>query len=300
MGIGEWAALGAALMWAAASMLWSRIPLSAFAMNLFKSLFGCVVVLLLILLVPSGSGKPVFSADGRAWLWLGASGLVGIFLGDTVYFRSIQILGPRRALMLASTAPLFAALFGWMLAAENVSGRGMLGLTLAVTGVIAVVAGRQSGEVGPLPFPGLTRHGIGLGVLAAVCQALGGAMSRLGMENCGPLEATWIRLVVALAAILMVAAWRRETVPLWKGIGTPANLKLLVPAATMGTCLGITLYQIAFKHSPTATVTTLTATSPLFAIPLVWLVFGQPTSRQSVYWTLLAILGIHLLVTGTG
>lgn len=297
MGAGELAALGAAAMWAIASLLWSRIPLSAIGMNLFKNLFGLSVALLQLGLLAIWFREPLFMAPGRAWIWLGLSGLVGIVLGDTVYFRSIQILGPRRALMLASTAPLFAAGFGWIVAGEQVSGRGLVGLGLAVAGVIAVIAERRDAQEGSSRTPREWRWAVLLGVLAAVCQALGGAISRSVMETCRPLEATFIRLSVAGFATLAVVGLRGDAADIGRGICQPANLKRLIPAATIGTCLGIWFSQIAFKYSSTATVTTLTATSPLFAIPLVWFFTGQKVSLRALLWTSLTVFGIYLLMS---
>ena len=109
MGIGEWAALTSALLWTISSMLWGRIRLSALSLNLCKNIIGVVLVSMQLLLLIAFAGRPGLEAPLRSWCWLSLSGLVGIVIGDTFYFRCLQILGPRRALMLATTGPIFSA-----------------------------------------------------------------------------------------------------------------------------------------------------------------------------------------------
>lgn len=82
--IGHIAALTAALFWALATLLYSNAGshLSAAQLNLVKGVVACPLLALAAVL----TGQ-LLSFDGStaAWLLL-ASGVIGITLGDTLYF----------------------------------------------------------------------------------------------------------------------------------------------------------------------------------------------------------------------
>ena len=93
-GLGEIAALTAALLWTSSSILWGRIHLSALGINLCKNVIGTAMVAFHLLFLYGLTDRAAFlEAPPSSWFWLGVSGLVGVVLGDTLYFRSLQILG---------------------------------------------------------------------------------------------------------------------------------------------------------------------------------------------------------------
>ena len=165
MGIGEWAALAAALMWTCSSMIWGRINLPALTLNFFKNWIGVVLILIHLVVLGLISGEALFSAPPELWGWLAISGIVGIVIGDTFYFRSLQILGPRKALMVATTAPLFSAILASLLLNESLAYTAMLGVVMTVAGVVVVVADRKATKEAPGLMPGKASLGAVLGVL---------------------------------------------------------------------------------------------------------------------------------------
>ena len=57
-------------------------------------------------------GRLVPDVPERPCALLALSGVIGLTLGDAAYFGAMAILGVRRALLLLSTAPVFAAIGG--------------------------------------------------------------------------------------------------------------------------------------------------------------------------------------------
>ena len=306
MGYGELMAMGAAACWALSSVIYARARLSAWTINFAKNILGIIIVFinLWLLWLITGQGFLVFS--GEAWFYLVISGLIGIALGDTCYFRSLQILGPRRSLVVATTAPIFGAVFGWMWLDEILSAGSMLGIVIAIVGISMVVLEKRARVEAPNLYPGKERTGILLGLIAAVCQAAGGAISKLGMRECTALEATFVRLLAAVVVALIIfgATKRLRSTVLRSGglrstvqdILKPDNFKKLAPAAALGTWLGIWFSQIGFKYADVAIATMLMSTSPLFAIPLVRMFDGHSISLRAVIWTAVAIVGITFAV----
>jgi EamA-like transporter family. len=64
-----------------------------------------------------GQPYPVY-ADGKAWLWLGLSALVGYVFGDWCLFNSYLAIGARFGQLFMTLAPPMAAIAGWAMLGE--------------------------------------------------------------------------------------------------------------------------------------------------------------------------------------
>ena len=302
MGIGEWAALGAALMWTISSMFWGRIRLTALGINLCKNILGTILVGIHLMFVIVWSGQSYQFAPVQSWFWLSLSGLVGVVIGDTLYFRSLQILGPRRALIMATTGPIFSAVLGWFFLREALLYWAVIGILMTVGGIAVVVADRKAIGEAPGIIPGRMRMGIFTGLLGALCQAVGGVLSKLGMrdehghEICNALEATFIRLLVAAILTTVFVVMQKQLLAIGRSAIQKSTLKLLFWGTALGTWLGIWFSQIAYNYSDVAVAQTLLSTCPLFAIPIVWYVDKNRVTLYSIIGTIIALVGIALVV----
>lgn len=342
MGIGEYAALGAALLWTVSSFLWGHVKLNAVELNICKNFVGAflicghVAVMLLLALFWAGdanqtsnpsAGESALSvsndlaerqqastgsigarddsdeireepfrlkASWMAWGWLTLSGVIGIVIGDTFYFRSLQILGPRRSLMVATTSPVFALLSGWMILSETLLGIQLLGIALTIFGVMVVIGDKRGEQEALQLFPGRQMAGVWMGVAGAICQGVGATISKLGMEvdDCSPLEAAMIRILVAAIGSVVILVSRKKAISFAKKFFKWELILQLIPPAAIGTWLGIWLSQIAFKETEVGIAQTLVSTSPLFAIPMVYFYQGHKTSAIAIVGTVIAILGV--------
>ncbi|MEZ6095091.1 MAG: DMT family transporter [Pirellulaceae bacterium] len=297
VGLGELAGLGAALFWAVSSMIWGRIPLTALGINLAKNVLGAAILFLHLLVLAIVLNRPLVAADIDSWKWLALSGLIGIALGDTFYFRSLQTLGPRKSLMVASSAPIFAALLNWWVLKNTVLPLGMLGIGLVILGVVLVVADRKAKKEFAHLQSGEYFRGIIFGILGALCQALGLLFSQFGMQNCGALEASFIRILVSATMIVCSYIAIGKFKPVAKKIIERKNIIWILPATAMGTWLGIWFSQVAVKHADLATAQTLMATSPLFAIPMAILFYRERPTLVSFLGTVIGIAGIYFVVS---
>ena len=302
MGIGELSALTAAALWAASSLFWSSFRLAAWEMNLCKSLLGAAMVLLHLMVVAHWYDLPVFHAEIRAWVLLGFSGLVGLAIGDTFFFRSLQILGPRRALMLATTSPIFVAALGWTLLGERLLSLTIVGILVAIFGVVIVLSDRKASLEQPNLMPGTLSSGIFTGTMASLCQAIGIVFSKWAMRGsdgealCDPMEATFIRLLLSGIMILAVVLLRSKLVSMLTVIRSEKIFWRLMAGTALGTWLGIGASMIAISHTDAAVAQTLMATCPLFAIPILWIVKKQPATLIAICGTIISILGVGLVV----
>src|SRR5262245_66039180 len=77
-------------------------------------------------------------ASWPAVVALALSGMIGFIFGDSFAFRSIVILGPGRASLLASTAPLFTTALAWPILHQHPGPLALLGMLLTISGTAVV------------------------------------------------------------------------------------------------------------------------------------------------------------------
>lgn len=296
MGIGETAALAAAALWAVSSLLYAKTRLTAWGMNLAKMVIATAIVLVQLLIVAAVNGTSAFTASPEAWGWLTISGLIGLTIGDTCYFRSLQILGARKCLIVTTTAPVFAALLGWLVLEEVLLMVSVVGIGVTLLGIIAVVSERSRHQESPGLYPGSQKMGVVLGLAASVCQALGALASKIGMADCGPLEGSLLRMLTGSLLTLVVVCWRKELRTTTQAVLRKDVMKSLLPATVCGTWLGIWFSMIAIEETSIGIAQTLMSTSPLFVIPLVRVLYGHTISMRAAVASVVAVSGIVLIM----
>ena len=296
MGIGEIAGLSAAMLWAFSSLLYAETKLTAWGMNFSKIAIAVCILFVQLLILAVWNETSVLSANAQAWGWLGVSGLIGLTIGDTCYFRSLQILGARRCLIVTTTAPVFAAVLGWLLLGEALLWISVAGIAMTLAGIFWVILDGDGRDEEPGHYPGSQRAGIWYGVAASLCQAGGAVAAKLGMENLGALEATFVRMLLAGVFAMIVIVAQQQLRSTLSQLFRWQLLKGFLPAVLCGTWLGVWFSQVAFKFADVGIAQTLLATCPLFAIPMVRMKYGTRITPTAIIGSMVAVIGICLIV----
>lgn len=285
---GVLAALAGALCWTLASSLWRRLPtaLSASQLNLLKN--GLALLSLL----------PFFGASALAALWsnpwafwlLVASGVLGIAIGDSLFFAALRRIGTRRTLTLDAGGPAVTALLGMAALAERPSLLQWLGIAL-ITAALALVAGRDAGAPRARDW-GL---GVALALGALACGSGGAVLARAALCSGAiePVHAAGLRLLAAALVLLplLPSLLQRRQGPLPRRRRWPLGLL----ATLLGTTAGIALQQTALQQLPGALAVSLLATAPVMALPLASLEGDRPGWR-GVLAALLGLAGVSCVV----
>lgn len=292
---GELAALGAAFLWAAVAVLFEKIGrrVRPLEMNLLKGSLAILLLSLTLLLTTGGFGwtMPLWAVGV-----LLVSGAVGIGLGDTAYFAALRGIGIRRSLLLGTLAPPTTAVMGLLFLGESLSWMGWAGVLLTTAGVAWVIT-EQTGRQPEEPRSAHITRGVIFGVLSALCQAGGAVLSRLVFLNTevSPLQSAILRLIAGVGILYLWIIFQRESILKWsKEPGARRLWALIITSVVFGTYLAIWLQQISFKLAPTAIAQTLIATSPIFSLPIAWLM-GEKLSARAIIGVFIAVAGVALL-----
>jgi drug/metabolite transporter (DMT)-like permease len=294
MPIFELAAVGAATCWALTGVI-SAGPaghLGALAFNRLRQL--SVTVLLAIVVFATGNWQQL-DATNLGPLIL--SGVIGIFVGDTLLFATLNRVGPRRSgVLFALNAPI-AALLGFAVLGEGLTVQATIGIALTVCGVIlAILYGTRRDQLhaweavkGPLWI------GIALGLAAAVGQAVGSIIAKPVMASgVDPFLASMVRVAVAAFCLSVLIALPIPAVkPKGPLTAKVAGLTVLTGVLALG--IGMTLLLFALSGGNVGIVSTLSATSPVIILPMLWLKTGERPANGAWVGAALVVVGMGFL-----
>lgn len=285
--IGESAALATSVLWSGSSTLFTFAGrrIGSEAVNICRLLLA-LCILLLIHLVLFGVPFPV-NAGAARWGWLGISGVIGFALGDAVLFESFVLVGPRLAMLMMTTSPLFSALLGWALLDQRLSLAKLLAMIVTLAGIAWVVTARRGVEAHPHRLRGLL-----LGVGGALGQAVGLLFSRYGLEGgFHPISANLVRVSAGSLALLAWFGLRGQLYGSLVGFRDRTALALLTLGAIIGPVLGVVLSLVAIAHASLGVAATLMSLSPVILLPLAHFLFGEKVGPRAVTGTVVALAG---------
>lgn len=296
--MGEIAALGTSLAWSLTSIQFTLAGrlIGSQAVNRTRLVLAWLYLSLAHLLL-QGELWPVHAEVFR-WGWLGLSGVIGLVLGDACLFQSFVLIGPRRAMLLMTLAPVIGALSAWGWLGETLYPAEIVAVLLTVGGIAWVVAERQAEQSQDAP-PGDRRQyalGVLLGVCGALGQALGLVLSKKGLgDDFSTLSATLIRMTVAVITIWSFTLIQRQTGATLRALNNIKARWLVAGGALTGPFIGVWLSMLAVQRAHVGIASTLMSLSPIILIPLSYRIFHERISSRSISGTVVALAGVAII-----
>lgn len=303
MSLGMLAALASALAWALGAILFRRIGerASPTAMNLTKSLMG------LVFLGVAVAATGVTRIDGESLARLAASGVLGIAVGDTLFFAALVRLEPRTTLLLASVGHVFAVLLSVAVLGERPTAVTWAGITLVILGVgwVLQVGAEAPGAMTGTEGSGATARsqraiGIACGVGSALATSCGLLLAKTGVGvDVSTLEAAWVRLATGVVAVGLVSAARGHLRADLGVLRIPGLLRELGVAVAVVMFGGFWLSLVSLRYADASVATALAATEPIFVLALARWWLGERVTTKAVLAACLAVTGVGLIVVGS-
>jgi drug/metabolite transporter (DMT)-like permease len=184
---------------------------------------------------------------------------------------------------------------GWAFLGEALGLQATAGIALTAAGVAVAILGRPRANAHRFEQTrGVIWAGVACGLLAALGQAAGSLIARPVMvAGMDPWAASLVRVGSSGVAMGILAA--TPLLPPIPGKVTHKVLALTAATALIGLLLGMTLFLYALQGSKTGIIATLSATSPVIILPLLWLRTGQRPTLVSFCGAALAVAGLALI-----
>ena len=235
--IGIIAALGSAASWALATVVFDRLGklIPAAGMTFFKGLFS--LVLMVILILCTGGFDAVSQHD---FIFLALSGILGISIGDTLFFRSLQDLGAKVQVLYFMLGQVVTMLLSFLLLGEVLSIEEYIGATILLMGIIIVTIGKQEDH------PNKVRGIIG-GFASILCFSLSSIMVKVSIADVGVPTATFWRMFFSTVSIMFIGFTSKRFVTWYTPLKQAKTLMLFLMNVVVITYGGFLLSMLAIN-----------------------------------------------------
>jgi DME family drug/metabolite transporter len=295
---GELYAIASAFLWALSSTL-VKSQTGKISIVLMGALRTIPALLIYwgILIFTGGCGA-VFQLPIRSWLFLLSATVLGLVIGDLIYFEAMKYIGLSRALPLSTTYPFFTLVLALLFLDEQITWAIVGGAVLIVGGALLLAFPKRMRSVRQdTDGERLDVRGVALALGAAVCWGCSTVLLRQGLEGVEVVVANSVRLSILAVSLWAMVVLRKE-LPLigqytrGKGLHT---LGVVALTGIIGMSLGTFAYLVAVQRAGAARTSVLTSAMPLFGVPFS-LLLGEKLTARTVVGTLLTIGGVWLTI----
>jgi drug/metabolite transporter (DMT)-like permease len=235
---------------------------------------------------------------------MGLSGVVGLGIGDFGLFAAYVTIGPRRSVLLQSSAPIFASLGAYFMLGETFSLVSMLGIAVTLSGIIVVLLEKEETleEKSEEKLVAKKRKtwGVLFGLVSAMGQGFGVVLSKKGMYldvsvAMNPVSAALIRMMLAGVFVWTCAIFAGKLPELHRAVKDREGIKYTAAGAVVGPFLGMTLSMVAVAYAQAGIAQTLMSLMPVLIIPVIWIIYREKTSWRGILGAIVAIIGVAIL-----
>jgi drug/metabolite transporter (DMT)-like permease len=274
--VGAAAALGTAFFAAGTNLLLRRqvAQLGGATAQTWRAVVG--TLLFLVIFLAFRDPRQLLTLPIGAVGVLLTSVLLNMVIGDLLQYAAITRLGIALAMPIVCSYPLVTLLIASITLAEIPTPLAVVGTMLVVGGVILVALPRRA-----IAATGETRH------LAPAGHWVGVALNEIDILAANMLRLPFGALLCAIISVVQ----RRQ--PPWQ-----VQRQNLVPLCLAGvTGLGSSIcFLVAIQLVGAATTATLNAAAPIFGLLGAVFFLGERPTRRNVVGTLIAFVGITLVV----
>ena len=263
------------------------------------------IFLSLLLWVTVGKPWPVH-ADGKAWLWLGLSAVVGYVFGDYCLFNSYLCIGPRLGQLMMTIAPPMAAVAGWIMLGETLTWKSILAMAVTLCGIgISILSrGEKSHLKLDIPFKGIL-----LGLGAGTGQGVGLVLSKIGMGHYEsvvpagspaamatmlPFASTLIRAIIGAVGFIILLWISKGLGSLKSAVRDPKGMKYATLLTVFGPALGVSLSLMAVRYANAGIASTLMALTPVLIIAPDALINKHKIKLKEIIGVLVSVTGVAM------
>ncbi|MHA2043728.1 MAG: DMT family transporter [Candidatus Thorarchaeota archaeon] len=240
------------------------------------------------------SGSLTFTVPTGSLFPLIFSMILGIVIGDAMYFLSQERIGVSRAFPIAMSYPLLVFFLAAVFLGEPAVPQRVIGAIIIIIGVIMIARAEQDEtKIEKRWSEDDIRIGIILAFLVFICWAASDVIFQFGLVGVGVAEANFYRVFAAsliLVPIFLMTLRGERTLPT-RRVTTYA---LLIGIFALG--LSLIAYSFAVKFIGVTVTAPIIASGPMLTAPLSAVFLDEDVNRRVAIGTLLTIVGVIFVV----
>jgi drug/metabolite transporter (DMT)-like permease len=291
--LGQALSLLAAVLWGIAVILFKKSgeTVHPIALNLFKNLLAAVLFLPTMWIF----GEPLLRQAPRGeYLLFLASGVIGLGIGDTLFFKSLNRLGAGLSAIVAAMYSPSIITLSVIYLDERLTLVQLIGALLIITAVLSTTRAKHGEKIGRRDL----LLGILWGVLSTAATAIGVVMIKPALEQTPLLWAVEIRLLAGLVSLGIVALFhplgRKMFYPIFSARGWGYTLS----SSFVGAYLAMFVWLAGMKFTQASIASALNQTSIIFVFIFGTIFLHEPITSQRTLAITLAVSGVFLVFFG--
>ncbi len=285
--IGIAAALGSAFSWAVGAILFKRLgeEISPLGLTLAKGTLSAIL-LAIILILTQYEG-----VEEKSLLLLILSGLLGISVGDSLFFAALQDLGAHALVVLSTLGEVLTILLAVLFLGERHNITTWISLIFIILGIVVVLQAKLTQEEQKSNV-----RGVILGLLSVFCMSVSIIIAKEALASISAIQATFIRMVSGTLGMFFLGVTTQQLggwiVPL-RDFKLVLHLLLSVAFITFG---GFWLSLVSIKYVDVSIANNLNTTDTIFVLFLAAIFLNENIKLKEVIGTILTMVGIMLLI----
>ncbi|HTB05766.1 MAG TPA: DMT family transporter, partial [Bacteroidia bacterium] len=243
-------------------------------------------------------------ASAEQFVYMSASGIIGLALGDYFGYHSMAILGVKQYSIFITIAPGAALIFGNIVLGENIDLIGVAGIVISIAGMIwfLKISEPESVEGVAKDKYGTVKKGVLFGILSGLIQGFHITLSKKGMidgtHQLTPMYGTWIRIFAATVGYFLFTfaqgKLKRSVIDVIR------HDTKHIPKAAYATVFGMVLSVILVMWSITlckvAVAQTILSMMPIVAVPAAYILHKEKITLKAMAAAVVSILGVIVLI----
>lgn len=279
-------ALLSACSWAFGTITFERIGkvVPFVGITFLKGVFS--IVLMILLLVVTGGLYPI---GWQEFSFLALSGIVGITIGDSLFFKSLQDLGAKTQVIFFLLGQILTMILSLLFLGELLSVEQYIGAFILLTGVIVTAWGTQTNHPNKI-------RGIIFGLASMTCFSVSAIMVKAAISDVPVITATFYRMVFGTIFTLGYGVASKNFSSWIRPLKDKKLLGLFVFNVIVITYGGFLLSMAAIKYISVSLASVLGATEPIFVLLLAFLLMREKVTKRELIGTIVTLVGLFLII----
>ncbi len=291
--LGEIFSFSCAIFWAAAIIFFRKSGefTSPFSLNFFKN----VLALILFLLTSLFFHKTLLvKVPFQEYILLIISGIIGIAIADTLFFRCLNLLGAGlTALINCLYTPIMISLSVIFLK-EKLSIIQILGALLIISAILVA-----SLQLTHNSFPRKKIFlGIMLGFISVLSMAVSIIMIKPLLNRSSILWVTEIRLIAGTIIMGIIVAFHPNKKEILHPFRFSKNLKFQLPGVILGAYLAMIIWIAGMKYTYVSIATAISQTSVIFVLIFAAIFLKERFTLRRFIGMVMAFSGVLMVTVG--
>jgi drug/metabolite transporter (DMT)-like permease len=291
--LGESLSLLAALTWATAVIFFKKSGenVHPIALNMFKNVFAVILFSLTMLIAGEQLVRDVPTRDYGLLL---LSGVLGIGISDTIFLKSLNLLGAGLIAIIACLWAPFVIILSFLYIDESMNVLQLAGVMMIVLAVLTAM-GKNNNRL-------ITRHnlfwGVFWGVMSVATGAAGIVLIKKLLEQSPILWVTQIRLIGGIITLVLILLLHPKRKTILSTLRTPKSWVYTISGSFFGAYLAMAIWLGGMKFTQASIASALNQTSNIFVFVLAWLFLKEPVNRRRIVGIILGVGGAFLVTFG--